>query len=562
MITRALRSVIVAFFALMPLAAVAQSKDPPPASSSEQLLGPGELEALVAPIALYPDPLLAEVLMASTYPLEVVRADRWLSENKNLTGDQLKAAVDRQGWDGSVKALVATPSVLTMLSTKLDWTEKLGDAVLAQQQDVMDAIQRLRLKAQTNNKLITTKEQTVTVSQQDNRQYIAIEPTASDTLYVPAYDPSTVYGDWSYPAYPPYYFPPAPYLGYGVLGAGIAFGAGYLLSNWASGGNYWGGGISWNRGNINVNRPRVNPLGGNNWQHNPAHRGGVRYNNANVRQRFGNVGAARTGGQNLNLRGRGGQINPHGNRLGAANRGKLGEHRAGVGHRATQRNASVANRAHRGGRVANRPSGRVGNLQGGRTGGFRGGARGGGGRSFAGGGVRGGGGGFRGGGGRGGGGGFRGGGGGRGGGRRSDIRLKHDVALLGYLDDGLGFYRFSYIGSNKAYVGVIAQEVQTVMPEAVARGPDGYLTVSYEKLGIKFEAYNRWVASGARLPATAASRYSHEWMPDGFHEGRYFMPGTAAPGFYSQSQRRKFDPMAPSSNTTAAHTNAEAKLAN
>jgi hypothetical protein len=133
-----------------------------------------------------------------------------------------------------------------------------------------------------------------------------------------------------------------------------------------------------------------------------------------------------------------------------------------------------------------------------------GGARfGGGGRSFARGGFRGGGGGFR-----AGGGGLRGGGGGfRGGGRRSDIRLKHDIALLGYLDNGLGFYRFSYIGSNKAYVGVMAQEVQTVMPEAVERGPDGYLTVSYEKLGIKFRSYKWWMASGARLPATPASRY-------------------------------------------------------
>ena len=513
MTMRALRSAIAALFALMPLAAVAQSKSPPAASSNEQLLVPGELEALVAPIALYPDTLLAEVLMASTYPLEVVQADRWLSENRHLTGDRLKSAVARQGWDRSVKALVATPSVLTMMSTKIDWTQRLGDAVLAQEPDVMDAIQRLRSKAQANNKLITTKEQTVSVRQQDSRQYIAIEPAAPETVYVPAYDPSAVYGDWPYPEYPPYYFPPAPYLGYGLIGAGIAFGAGYLLSNWASGGNYWGGGINWNRGNINVNRPRVNPLAGNNWRHNPAHCRGVRYNNANVQQRFGNARTARTGGQNLHLRGRGGQqvLNPRGNRLGGANRGKLGERRAGVGHRVTQRNASLANRAHRGGgRLANRPSGRAGNLQRGRIGGLGGGTRfggarfGGGGRSFARGGFRGGGGGFR-----GGGGGFR------GGGRRSDIRLKHDIALLGYLDNGLGFYRFSYIGSNKAYVGVMAQEVQAVMPEAVERGPDGYLTVSYEKLGIKFRSYTRWMASGARLPATAASRYGHEWMLDG-----------------------------------------------
>src|SRR5207248_5845301 len=109
------------------------------------------------------DTLLAEVLMASTYPLEAVQAERWARENKKLKGDQLKAAADKQAWDDSVKSLVATPSVLTMMSTKLDWTQKLGDAVLAQQPDVMDAIQRLRSKAQAHNKLTTSTEQKVTV---------------------------------------------------------------------------------------------------------------------------------------------------------------------------------------------------------------------------------------------------------------------------------------------------------------------------------------------------------------------------------------------------------------
>jgi hypothetical protein len=105
----------------------------------------------------------------------------------------------------------------------------------------------------------------------------------------------------------------------------------------------------------------------------------------------------------------------------------------------------------------------------------------------------------------GGGGGFRGGGGGGrgGGGRRSDIRLKHDITLLGHLDNGLGFYRFVYNGGDKAYVGVMAQDVQTVMPEAVVRGPDGYLRVSYEKLGVTFQSYDRWIASGARIPSSA-----------------------------------------------------------
>src|SRR5215470_7682112 len=150
---RLVRPLVFAFLVLVPCAAMAQSANPPAAASNQELLKPEELDALVAPIALYPDTLLAEVLMASTYPLEVVQADRWAKENKNLKGDQLKAAVDKQGWDESVKSLVATPSVLSMMSTKLDWTQKLGDAVLAQQPDVMDAVQRLRAKAQANNKL-------------------------------------------------------------------------------------------------------------------------------------------------------------------------------------------------------------------------------------------------------------------------------------------------------------------------------------------------------------------------------------------------------------------------
>ncbi len=133
------------------------------------MLKPEQLEALVAPIALYPDELLANVLAASTYPLEVVQADRWVKANKNLKGDALKAAVDKQAWDDSVKALVSTADVLAMMSDKVDWTKNLGDAVLAQQPDVMDAIQRLRAKAQANNKLATTKQQKVSVQKAEQQ---------------------------------------------------------------------------------------------------------------------------------------------------------------------------------------------------------------------------------------------------------------------------------------------------------------------------------------------------------------------------------------------------------
>ena len=166
---------------LTPLPTLAQNQAAPAAASSEQLLKPEQLDALVAPIALYPDNLLSLVLMGSTYPLEVVMADRWVKENKKLKGNQLKAEVDKQAWDDSVKSLVATPDVLSMMSTKMDWTQKLGDAVLAQQPDVMDAIQRLRTKAEANNKLTSTKQQKVTKKQEQGKQVIYIEPTDPET---------------------------------------------------------------------------------------------------------------------------------------------------------------------------------------------------------------------------------------------------------------------------------------------------------------------------------------------------------------------------------------------
>ncbi len=471
----AVRSFLFLALILLPCAARAQTSNPPPAAAAQQSLKPAELDQLVAPIALYPDALLSEVLMASTYPLEVVEAERWVNANKNLKGEALKAAVDKQDWDASVKSLVATPSVLEMMSTKLDWTQKLGDAVIAQQTDVMDAIQRLRAKAQTNNKLQSTKEQNVTVRQEQGRQIIAIAPTDPDTIYVPYYDPAVVYGGWPYPDYPPYYWPAPGYIAAGIIGAGIAFGAGYALGRWASGG-YWGGNVNWGNNNITINRPGGGNIG-NNWN-----RG------AHVEHRRGGRG------QGLNFRGSNGQrvLNRGGRnhaaarpaRGGGRNRAAARPARGGGRHHAAARN--------RGGRAAHRGGARVGG--GGRI------HRGGGGlRARGGGGFRGGGGGFRGGGGRGGGG--RG-GGGRGGGRRSDIRLKHDIVYLGRLDDGLGFYRFSYNGSDRAYVGVMAQDVQSVMPQAVFAGRDGYLRVKYQKLGLTFQTYDAWVRSGAQIPAT------------------------------------------------------------
>jgi len=157
------------------------------------------LEQILAPIALYPDSLLAQILMASTYPLEVVQADRWAKQNKDLKGDALTAALEKQPWDPSVKSLVNFPQVLAMMSEKLDWTQKLGDAFLAQQKDVMDTVQGLRKKAVDAGNLKTTKEQQVIVE----KETIIIEPASTQVVYVPTYNPTVVYGAWPYPAYPP-----------------------------------------------------------------------------------------------------------------------------------------------------------------------------------------------------------------------------------------------------------------------------------------------------------------------------------------------------------------------
>ena len=465
-----MRALFFALLLLVPMTALAQTQQTP--ASNTQLLKPEELDQLVAPIALYPDNLLSEVLMASAYPLDIVQAERWLRGHKNLKGDALKAAIAKEDWDDSVKSLIATPDVLAMMSEKLDWTEKLGDAVVDQQPDVMDAIQRLRAKAQANDKLKSTKQQTVTVNEVQGKQVIAIAPTDPDTVYVPYYDPAVVYGAWPYPAYPPYYWPPPPYIGYGLLAAGLAFGAGYALGNWWSGG-YWGGNINWSGGgnNINITPPGNRPAhpiagGGNRWQPRVDHR----------------QAAAGNRGQRDFRGSRGDQVLKPGNRPSAGTRPSNrpsagtkpggGRTNVGKGHRPSQ----GARTAHRGGQRASARPSRGGGRQHANIG--RGGGGGamrarGGGRSF---------------GGRG--------GGGRGGRGRSDIRLKHDIVLLGYLNDGLGLYRFSYNGSDKPYVGVMAQEVMQIVPAAVTRDRDGYLRVNYEKLGLKLQSYDRWRRSG------------------------------------------------------------------
>jgi hypothetical protein len=246
-----------------------------------------ELAQMLAPIALYPDSLLAQILMASTYPLEVVMADRWVKEHKGLQGDQLNAELDKQNWDPSVKALVPFPQVLAMMSEKLDWTEKLGDAFLDQQDAVMDTIQRLREKAQETGSLKNGKEQKVVTE----GNTIVIEPVNPDIIYVPVYDPFIVYGPWWYPDYPPFwYYPP----GYRV--AGIVFYFPFFCvvgPSWIFAWGHW----DWHHHrvfvnvdrHININRIHISRtnIRTDPWQHDVRHRRGVLYGHEATRERFG-----------------------------------------------------------------------------------------------------------------------------------------------------------------------------------------------------------------------------------------------------------------------------------
>jgi Protein of unknown function (DUF3300) len=224
-------------------------------AAAAQSFNTEQIDALLAPIALYPDALLTQTLMASTFPLEIVQAARWVEvpANKALTGDALTKALEAQPWDPSVKSLVPFPQVLATMNGNLDWTQQLGYAVADQQADVLDSVQRLRRQAQTSGNLQSTPLQVV----RSEEQTIIIEPAQAETVYVPSYNPTVVYGGWPYPSYPPVYLPPP--VGYPVgaaLATGLAFGAGIAITaglwNWAR--PVWGGGYGGGSINMNVNR--------------------------------------------------------------------------------------------------------------------------------------------------------------------------------------------------------------------------------------------------------------------------------------------------------------------
>src|SRR5499425_1306647 len=275
------------------LASHVTAQNPPPApaaTGSDKSFSQGELDQLVAPVALYPDALLAQVLMASTYPLDIVEADRWVKANPSLKGQALDDALQNQPWDPSVKSLTVFPQVLTMMSEKLDWTQKLGDAFLAQQKEVLDTAQALRAKAQQQGSLKDTEQQKVTTATENNTTVIKIEPTNPEVVYVPTYNPTVVYGAWPYPAYPPYaYYPP----GYVAGGALLGFTAGAIV-----GGALWGN-CNWGGGDVNINTNRYNNfnktnISNGNWQHNADRRGSVPYRDKGVQQQYGRGQAGNT----------------------------------------------------------------------------------------------------------------------------------------------------------------------------------------------------------------------------------------------------------------------------
>ena len=298
-----------------------------------------QLNSLVAPIALYPDPLLAQTLAASTYPLEVIQLEQWLKRNPNLKDKALADAVAKQPWDPSVQAMAVFPDVIIRLSENVAWTTDLGNAFLAQQQDVMAAVQRMRAKAQSKGALKTSEQQKVeTETVEGGKEVIVIEPANPQYVYIPSYDPAVVYGPPVYP-YPAYYYP-----GY-VPGMGLAFGTGLILgAAWA---NNWGN-CNWGHGDItinnknNFNRNNINNIDrgqqGGKWQHNAQHRGGAPYGDRNTANKYGGrarqqpAGGANRPGGAAGLGGKAGFAGEAGNRPGGGGTGNIGaDNRPGGG---------------------------------------------------------------------------------------------------------------------------------------------------------------------------------------------------------------------------------------
>jgi hypothetical protein len=281
----------------------------PTRAQENETFKPEELDQMLAPIALYPDPLLAQVLMACTYPAEVAEAAQWSQSNTAQKGDAAVTAVQDKPWDPSVKSLVAFPQALATMDQQPDWVQKVGDAFLAQPNDVMDSVQRLRAAAQKSGNLESNAQQQVIVEQapQTQQTIIKIESATPQVVYVPAYNPTVVYGTWWYPSYPPVYLPPPPGYVFGTaLVSGIAFGIGVGITN-----SLWGG-CDWGRGDVDIDINHYNNINVGNklevnqnkvkWNHNAQHRREVPYRDAKTRQTYSKPIAGAD--QRRNFRGR------------------------------------------------------------------------------------------------------------------------------------------------------------------------------------------------------------------------------------------------------------------
>jgi uncharacterized membrane protein YgcG len=270
------------------------------------LLAFAQLESLLAPIALYPDQLLAQVLAASTYPLEIVEVAQWLKKNSSLQGEALVQAAAKNKWDPSIQALVVFPDIVEKMSGDVSWTTAVGNAFLAQQNDVMDAIQVLRKKAYEAKALQSNAQQKVELASQQGQTFVTIEPADPQVVYVPSYNPTAVYGPA--PVEYPYPVMAYPSTGAAVAAGVVSFGAGIALGAAFSGccGYGWGWNTNWGAHDVNINNNFVrnnnlsgarygNVSGRSSWAHNPANRGAVPYSNAAVAGRYGGSAArART----------------------------------------------------------------------------------------------------------------------------------------------------------------------------------------------------------------------------------------------------------------------------
>src|SRR5213595_2358736 len=276
-----------------------------PEGAESAKLSSAQLEELVAPISLYPDALAVQVLMAATYPLEIVEAARWRAKNSSLQGDALEQALESRNWDPSVESLTRFPDLLKRMSDNLDWTKDLGDAFLAQKDEVLEAVQRMRAKAYESGALKTTKEQVVIREIVKEKEIIRVEPADPEVVYVPQYSPSAVYGPPPTPYYPAMTgYPP----GYVATASLLSFGAGMAVGAAVWGDCDWGhnevnnyynnGGGGGGNQNVNVNKNKeknVNKSGNRTrgecgrqkWQHNPGHRGGVPYRDQASAKKYG-----------------------------------------------------------------------------------------------------------------------------------------------------------------------------------------------------------------------------------------------------------------------------------